>query len=378
MLKNIPKASVTKRPFQVYKEWTIDNDSYPIISASAESGFFDTSSFNTQNGIYTHTLFKSIKSKYYNQNANPFTIFGSIDNFANIATERRESGSLQIVSLPQSKYGEGIKKESLIFTDKDSGVIYSDDGSSNIVSNVPLYGITDLDFENSTITITDNEGDIFVGTITSIDLESGIAILTFGTDTDSVTVTQINLESGQITFPIELDFDGIQIDIQKYGNIFYADGLLVFNNIPQMNEYEMSFRSTKTIFENEILITSKAGEFNYSQNPSAVDVTVGKVINHPITKRRNAFPAGVRKIKLVDDIKRTPFFTGSYDTSVSGSWDDYHDSASIDPTGSYITTYISTIGLYDDAGDMVAVAKLPTPIKNLPDYDMNFIVRFDT
>ena len=378
MLKNIPKASVTKRPFQVYKEWMIDDDSYPIISASAESGFFDTSSFNTQGGIYTHTLFKSIKSKYYNQNANPFTIFGLIDNFANIATERRESGSLQVISLPQSKYGEGIKKESLRFTDKNSGVIYSDDGNSNIVSNVPLYGISGLDFENSTITITDNEGDIFVGTITSIDLDSGIAILTFGSDTDSVIVTQINLESGQITFPVELDFDGIQIDIQKYGNIFYADGLVIFNNVPQMNEYEMSFRSTKTIFENEILITSKAGEFNYSQNPSAVDVTVGKVINHPITKRRNAFPAGVRKIKLVDDIKRTPFFTGSYDTSVSGSWDDYYDSASIDPTGSYITTYISTIGLYDDAGDMVAVAKLPTPIKNLPDYDMNFIVRFDT
>ena len=93
--------------------------------------------------------------------------------------------------------------------------------------------------------------------ITSIDLDSGIAILTFGSDTDSVIVTQINLESGQITFPVELDFDGIQIDIQKYGNIFYADGLVIFNNVPQMNEYEMSFRSTKTIFENEILINSE-------------------------------------------------------------------------------------------------------------------------
>ena len=91
------------------------------------------------------------------------------------------------------------------------------------------------------------------------------------------------------------------------------------------------------------------------------------------------FPLNWNKLKSFGtSIKRTPFFSGSYDTSVSGSWNDYYDSASIDPTGSYITTYISTIGLYDDAGDMVAVAKLPTPIKNLPDYDMNFIVRFDT
>lgn len=378
MLKNVPKASVTKRPFQVYKEWTVDNESYPIISASKEGGFFDTSSFNTQDGIYTHPLWKSIQNKYYNQSANPFTIFGDIQNFANISTERREKDLIYVLSLPQSKYGEGIKKNTVEITDSDSGIIYADDGNSNIVSNIPLYGVTSIDFEASEITITDNEGDVFIGTITSIDLDTGIAVLTFGTDTDSVVVTQINLENSQITFPVELDFDGIQIDIQKYGNVFYGDGVVVFNNVPSITNYEMKYRSTKTIYENEILITSKAGEFNYSQNPSAVDVTVAKVINHPITKQRNSFPAGFRRIKEISDIRRTPFFTGSYNTAISGSWNDYYDSSSIDPTGSYVTTYISTIGLYDDAGDMIAVAKLPTPIKNLPDYDMNFIVRFDT
>jgi hypothetical protein len=378
MIKNVPKASINKRPFQVFKEWTVDESSYPFISASNESGLFDTSSFNTQNGVYTYPLYKSIQNKYYNQSANPFTVFGEIENFANIATERRVSDTIYVLSLPQTKYGEGIKKKTLTLTDKDTGLIFADDGNSNIVSNVPLYGITNIDLELATITITDNEGDIFVGTITSIDLDSGIAILTFGSDTDSVLVTQIDLENSQITFPVELDFDGIQIDIQKYGNIFYGDGVIIFNNIPSITNYEMNYRSTQTIYENEILITAKAGEFNYSQNPSAVDVTVARTYKHPITRRRNYFPAGIRKIKEVSDIKRKEFFTGSFDTTVSGSWNDYYDSASIDPTGSFITTYISTIGLYDDAGDMVAVAKLPTPIKNLPDYDMNFIVRFDT
>ena len=41
-------------------------------------------------------------------------------------------------------------------------------------------------------------------------------------------------------------------------------------------------------------------------------------------------------------------------------------------------SYITTIGLYDDELNMVAVAKLPQPIKSLPDYPVNFIVRFDT
>ena len=44
----------------------------------------------------------------------------------------------------------------------------------------------------------------------------------------------------------------------------------------------------------------------------------------------------------------------------------------------YLTTYVSTIGIYDKDGDMVAVAKLPQPFKKLPDYDTNFIIRFDT
>jgi hypothetical protein len=40
--------------------------------------------------------------------------------------------------------------------------------------------------------------------------------------------------------------------------------------------------------------------------------------------------------------------------------------------------FITTIGLYDDNCDLVAVAKLPRPIKSENDYTVNFIVRFDT
>jgi hypothetical protein len=53
-------------------------------------------------------------------------------------------------------------------------------------------------------------------------------------------------------------------------------------------------------------------------------------------------------------------------------------SGSLDPIGSYLAPYITTIGLYDDDLNLVAVAKLPQPIKSLPDYPLNFIVRFDT
>ena len=95
------------------------------------------------------------------------------------------------------------------------------------------------------------------------------------------------------------------------------------------------------------------------------------------TSITNVSSAQTKKIKEVRDISQKSSYTGSYG-STTGTWNDYFTNASTDPTGSYLTTYISTIGLYDNDGDMVAVAKLPTPIKNLPDYDVNFIVRFDT
>ena len=162
------------------------------------------------------------------------------------------------------------------------------------------------------------------------------------------------------------------------GNIFYSDGLLVFNGIVSFHEYSLTYKSTKTIYETEIFVNAKAGEFNYSQNPSAVEVQISGSYDFETTSIFNDEPGGTKKITIIEDIKRIPAISGSYLSSISGSWDDYEASASIDPTGSYLAPYITTIGLYDKQGEMVAVAKLPKPIKNLPDYDVNFIIRLDT
>lgn len=47
-----------------------------------------------------------------------------------------------------------------------------------------------------------------------------------------------------------------------------------------------------------------------------------------------------------------------------------------DPTGSYLAPYVTTIGLYDGT-ELIAVAKLGSPIKITPDYPINFIVKMD-
>jgi hypothetical protein len=206
---------------------------------------------------------------------------------------------------------------------------------------------------------------------------TGLAILTLNGDTNSFYITTIDIETGVVRFESELDFDGVGLTALAYGNIFYSDGVIVFTANVDLSSYTLEYRSTQTIYETEVLLTARAGEFNYSQNPSAIEVEVSGSYNFETTAITNSSPAGIKKIKEITDIRRREFYSGSTGFA-TGSWDDYFTSASIDPTGSYLTTYITTIGLYDDEGDMIAIAKLPNPIKNLPDYDVNFLIRFDT
>ena len=136
------------------------------------------------------------------------------------------------------------------------------------------------------------------------------------------------------------------------GNVFYDRGLIVLtkdvNPASTLSNFQLDFRSTVTLYENEIFLSVKEDEFNFSQNPSA---------------HNNGF---------VKDIQ------SSLNPNVVAKFSDFEFSSSVDPTGSYLAPFITTIGLYDDTNNMVAVAKLPRPIKSLPDYPVNFVVRFDT
>ena len=363
MIKTIPKSNISQRKFQVYKLWNVSESEYPAVETSGSDG-----------------LYRSIKNKYYSQtDGNLVNIFGSIKNPANFKTERKLPETINVIDIPQNKIGEGIKRKSVSFVSQQ-GDEYVDDGFGNIVNPIPAFELISIDYENG-ILVLNNQGDTIEidlpGYPYTTDLQQGEITLLYNSDIDTYNLVGINLETGIITFTQYLDFNGLEIGRLIFGNVFYSDGVLVLNTQLGVTTYTLEYRSTQTIYENEVLITAKAGEFNYSQNPSAVDVKLSGSYQFETTEVFNSTPSKNVKIKEILDIERKPYFSGSigYNT---GSWDDYFNSSSIDPTGSYLTTYITTIGLYDDNGDMVAVAKLPKPIKNLPDYDLNFLIRFDT
>jgi hypothetical protein len=172
-----------------------------------------------------------------------------------------------------------------------------------------------------------------------------------------------------------------------HGNVFYDRGLIVLtrnvNSGSTLSNFTVDFRSTKTIYENEIFISVLENEFNTSTNPSSYfddgSTKYEWEITNPFDKSltstytKKIVKPGIRYIRN----SKYPF-TSSLDPTKFGSFDDYFESGSVDPTGSYLAPFITTIALYDDDLNMIAVAKLPQAIKSLPDYPLNFIIRFDS
>jgi hypothetical protein len=183
-----------------------------------------------------------------------------------------------------------------------------------------------------------------------------------------------------------------------YGDVFYNDGVITYTKNDSVNtaltsSFDLYFKSTETIYENEYLLIVNESDFNVSTNPSAI-----LVINEETgsVENTNDIFSAIRKNKITKTItnpgvkyirKKTTLENGNIldyrygsnvNTAISGGFEHYDLSGSVDSTGSFLTPFITTIGLYDDNCELVAVAKLPKPIKSEPDIPVNFIVRFDT
>jgi hypothetical protein len=97
---------------------------------------------------------------------------------------------------------------------------------------------------------------------------------------------------------------------------------------------------------------------------------------NPTSLEKYLSPYSTRKY-VVDIQKYLDYYCGNNPFAVKPEFLDYQYSSSYDATGSFLAPYITTIGLYQD-NQLVAVGKLGRPIKNLIDWPVNIVVRFDT
>lgn len=119
------------------------------------------------------------------------------------------------------------------------------------------------------------------------------------------------------------------------GNVFYRRGEVVltspigrYHETFKNDNWKLQYKNNYTIYEFETLVRIKAGTYNKTMNPSAL---------------------------------KSPKSNEYLQDFTSGS----------------LLPYVTTIGLYNDKLQLVAVGKLGRPLKMRPDVDINVIVRWD-
>ena len=407
MLKRIPKSDVSIRPFKAYKDWNFSSGSNEIYLLEAEQGNYTSTLSNiiisgslSGSSYNKHSVFGQLRAQFYNGNEdNPFLRYGDKSSNYNVQPSTRDrflSGSAKVISIPQIYVGEGIKKGSVILLDKDgASTSFIDDTYGNLIGESGgsiTFG--QIDVENNTINFTDSALNTYSASIQgetgSFDINNGTFNIIYNSISHSLTIINFNIETG-IMVVDDLPFLPEEAQSIKIGNVFYNQGLIVLTRdvATLLNvDWDLSFKSTKTIYEHEYLLIANEDEFNVSQNPSAIVTEGGEYSSftdtsgntHRVyTKQPVKY---IRKKSILENGNTLDYrFTGSYSGSNSASYagfEHYDLSGSVDSTGSFLTPFITTIGLYDDDCDLIAVAKLPQPIKSEADIAVNFIVRFDT
>jgi hypothetical protein len=126
--------------------------------------------------------------------------------------------------------------------------------------------------------------------------------------------------------------------------------------------WKLEFDATKTIYEHEYTCLVPEGTFNNSTN---ISVSLGRSGSMDI-------PGGLDNNNL-RQLLSSPA-EGQYDNTNGYAATVYTENFA---THSMFAPYVTTIGLYNDHGDLLAVAKTTRPVRNDPELALNFIIRFD-
>ena len=190
-------------------------------------------------------------------------------------------------------------------------------------------------YDDKTISIPDkacaNKSDIYIGNnyLNNQGFDGIIDNIIFWNG----DLTHDNSWTGTNTIGTEYLYTNLGVSDSRIGSVYYNHGMMVLESIPSrfMTILSVSARGTHTIIENEVSCTIGPGDFNMSLNPTTQEYNP-KYQQHVFK----------------------PFVTGAY-----------------------FKPFVTTIGLYNDKGQLLVIGKLSTPIQTPDNTDTTFILRFD-
>jgi hypothetical protein len=373
MFKEIPDSDKAIRPFQVYRRWGFDETTItPTFIENKPLGNFDEENADVSNDRFSVPFWRSIKHQFFKDTTPEITDI-PIQRFQTLINEKSIGDSGLVWDIPQNVYGEGLQKKSVRLQSQTEDLKLSDDGFSNLLpEDFSQLDIISVDFNDETFVFENFQGT-FDTTIEFIDFEESQIRFTHVDETKTFELIQVDNQPSIIRIKeTPIFIGGVDIISNPFGYVFYNIGLILLSSDSTtinfdtvLSDFDISFKSTKTIYEHEFFLSVEEDEFNVSQNPSAIELL-------PL---RNEFGI-IQEDETFPVIKSS--FVSRVDPSVTGSFSDYDQRTILDPTGSFLAPFITTVGLYNDSYELLAVAKLTKPIKSFPDYPVNFIIRIDT
>jgi hypothetical protein len=168
----------------------------------------------------------------------------------------------------------------------------------------------------------------------SVSISDGVLTIT---DDGNGNMVHNSLKYGDVIYEhgiIILTSDGVP-GVSGYGTVTYGSAIYGIEDVSFINDFingsniTCSFSSSFTIYETQYKCTLRENEFNFSQNPTLV--------------------------------------SGSSNSGVLYNF----------ATGSYFSPYVTTVGLYDNDYNLLAVAKLAQPLPTSAVTDTSILVNLD-
>jgi hypothetical protein len=123
-----------------------------------------------------------------------------------------------------------------------------------------------------------------------------------------------------------------------------------------LNIYNISFKNKYTVYEKTIKCTIKDYEYNTSTNPT-------------LRSGSNQY-LYLTGSEWIESTSLPSSYTGSYYFNPNSGLKSFVTSSDFNP-------YVSTIGLYNDSNQLIAIAKLAQPLPLSTKTDTTFIIKFD-
>lgn len=241
-------------------------------------------------------------------------------------TAGADSGKI-LVRRSDGTYSTSLTSTTTVTSSIHTHILYQKTGSAlQLYVNGTLESSTTDNLRDNPI----NRSNLYIGALNRTLAES------FSGSIDEVRIYNTGLSQTEITSLADRHFNtGSLYQTNVAGNVFYRHGSVVISSpMPKYHNmlngaWTASMQSTHRVYENEVFVRVPKDKFNYTFNPTALK--------------------GPDTDEVVDEL-------------LSGS----------------LTPYITTIGLYNERGEMLAVAKLSAPLQKRTDVDTNIIIRWDT